>query len=217
MTVALLRHLGAGLGLGLVTGAVARGFMALLTNDPQFSWAGTAFILGVFAVAGLALAAAHVARTRRGSRWWKLLALPSVLIFLGPGLLLVPAVLALSLVVSRRRWMRAAGGAVLVGSVALLAVLGETADEPFTLRTAAGFVVMYAVCAAVAAGARAALTGWEPVAQARDRRPRPSPTEATAPTAAATAAPRKTHSTWTIAASRRAWASVWSGSAATAA
>lgn len=162
MTVALLRHLGAGLGLGLVTGAVARGFMALLTTDPQFSWAGTAFILGVFAVAGLALAAAHVARTRRGSRWWKLLALPSVLIFLGPGLLLVPAVLGLSLVVSRRRWMRAAGGAVLVGSVALLAVLGETADEPFTLRTAAGFVVMYAVCAAVAAGARAALTGWEP-------------------------------------------------------
>lgn len=113
-------------------------------------------------MAGLALAAAHAAKRRRASRWWKLLALPAALVFLGPGMLLVPAVLGLSLAASRRGWVRAAGGVVLVGSLALLASLGEAADEPFTLRTATGYLVMYAVCAVVAAGARAALIGWEP-------------------------------------------------------
>ena len=42
---------------------------------------------------------------------------------------------------------------------------------------------------------------------------RPRARDATAPTAAATAAPRKTYSTCTTAASSRAWLSVWSGSA----
>lgn len=158
----LLRHLVAGLLLGIGLGAVARGFMALLTADPQFSWSGTAFIVGLFGVAGLVLAVAHAAKGRHRSRWWKLVTLPAVLLFLGPGLLLAPAVLGMALAASRRLWVRAVGVAVLAGSVALLAVLGETEDEPFTLRTAAGFVVMYAVCAVLAAGARAALTGWEP-------------------------------------------------------
>lgn len=162
MTVRLLRHLVAGLLLGIGLGTVARGFMALLTEDPQFSWEGTAFILGVFAVAGLVLAAAHFARLRRGSRWWKLVTLPAVLLFFGPGMLLAPAVVGLSLAASRRGWVRAVGVVVLAGSIGMLALLGETADEPFTLRTAAGFVVMYAVCAVLAAGARLALTGWEP-------------------------------------------------------
>lgn len=158
----LLRHLVAGLLLGIVLGAVARGFMALLTADPQFSWSGTAFILGLFGVAGLVLAVAHAAKCRHRSRWWKVVTVPAVLVFLGPGMLLAPAVLGMALAASRRLWMRVVGVAVLAGSVALLAVLGETEDEPFTLRTAAGFVVMYAVCAVLAAGARAALMGWEP-------------------------------------------------------
>lgn len=162
----LIRHLAAGLLLGAGLGAVARGFMALLTEDPEFSWEGTAFILGVFAVAGLALAAAHLARVRRASRWWKLVTLPAVLLFFGPGLLLAPAVVGLSLAASRRGWVRVVGVVVLAGSIGMVAVLGETADEPFTARTAAGFVVMYAVCAALAAGARLALTGWEPTQSA---------------------------------------------------
>ena len=100
---ALLRHMGVGLVLGTVTGIVARGFMALLTEDPHFSWAGTGFIVGVFAVSGLSMAAAYHLRTRRRSRWWKLLALPTVVIGFGPGMLMVPGIVGMALAASRRR------------------------------------------------------------------------------------------------------------------
>ena len=148
--------------LGLLTGAVARGFMALLTEDPQFTWEGTLGILGVFAVVGLAFAAAYDAKSRQRSRWWKLLALPAAVIGLGPGMLMVPGILGMALVASRDRWVRAAGAVVLAGFVTMMTLVTSGSDDPFTVRTALGFVVMFGVCAAVAGGARLALTGWAP-------------------------------------------------------
>lgn len=157
----LLRHLGAGLGLGLVTGVVARGFMALLTADPQFSWAGTGFILGVFAVAGLVLGVVHGLKQQgRRSRWWRLLALPSLVVFFGPGLLMLPGVLGLALVRSRRSWVRVLGVLAFLGYVALIVVETSGSDEPVTLRTVAGLVVMTGCCGALAVATRATLTGW---------------------------------------------------------
>lgn len=91
----LLRHLGVGLVLGALTGAVARGFMALLTQDPKFTWEGTATIVGVFVVAGLCFAAAYDVKVRQRSRWWKLLALPSLVLGLGQGMVLIPGILGL--------------------------------------------------------------------------------------------------------------------------
>ena len=158
----LVRHLVTGLLLGLGLGAVARGFMALLTEDPQFSWEGTGFILGLFALAGLALATVWDLRLRRRSRWCKLLALPAALLFFGPGSLMLPGVMGLALVASARRWVRALGVVVVVGWVVVVGYLTATSDEPFTVRTALGFVVMFGVCAVLAAGARLALTGWSP-------------------------------------------------------
>ena len=158
----LVRHLVTGLLLGLGLGAVARGFMALLTEDPQFSWEGTGFILGLFGLAGLALGAVWDLRLRRRSRWWKVLALPAALLFFGPGSLMLPGVLGLALVASPRRWVRACGAVVIGGWVVTVGYLTMTSDEPFTVRTALGFVVMFGVCVALAAGARLALTGWSP-------------------------------------------------------
>ena len=136
--------------------------MALLTEDPQFTWEGTAFILGVFGVAGLALAATYDARLRRRARWWKLLALPAVIVGAGPGALMVPGIVGMALAASRRRWTRVLGALVIVGFAVLVAYLTATSTDPFTVRTAAGLAVMFAVCAAVAAGLRVALTGWAP-------------------------------------------------------
>lgn len=164
-----LRHLGAGLGLGLLTGAVARGFMHLLTEDPQFSWEGTGFILGLFAVVGLVLALAYDLRLRHRSRWWKVVVLPAVLLFFGPGSLLLPGVLGLALVASARRWVRALGAVVVVAWVVMVGYLTATSEEPFTARTALGFVVMSGVCATLAAGARLAVTGWAPRGSAQAR------------------------------------------------
>lgn len=156
----LMRHLGAGLALGVVTGAVARGFMALLTEDPEFTWEGTGFILGVFAAAGLALAAAHDARLRRRSRWWKLVTVPALVVFFGPGMFLAPGVLGLALLGARSRWLRALGVLAFLGFLAIIVVESAGSEESVTLRTIAGFVIMTGCCGALAAGSRAALTGW---------------------------------------------------------
>lgn len=157
-----LRHLAAGLALGLVTGCVARGFMALLTEDPEFTWTGTSFILGVFAVTGLAFAGAYDLKVRHRSRWWKLLALPAAVIGFGPGAIMVPPIVGMAVVASRNRWARICGALVLLAYLAFLPTLVGSSDEPFTSRTIAGFAVMLGVCAAVAAGLRAAVTGWAP-------------------------------------------------------
>lgn len=164
----LLRHLGAGLALGALTGVEARGFMRLLTDEPEFSWGGTAFIVGIFAVAGLALAAAYDMKLRGRSRWWKLLALPAILTVLGQGMLLLPGVLGVGLAMSRRRWRRIVGVLLLVAyPVAVPAALGAFGELP-TPRFAAGLAAVVVCCAAMAAGVRAAFIGWSAPADAPD-------------------------------------------------
>ena len=132
------RHVGAGLVAGVVTGLVARGFMALLTEDPEFTWAGTSAIVAVFAIAGLVLAVVHTIKLRGRARWWKLLALPAAVIGLGPGMLLVAPIVGTALVLSRNRWARGSGCVVLLGFIATLPALMDASDISFTARTVAG-------------------------------------------------------------------------------
>lgn len=157
---ALGRHLGTGLLLGVVTGVVARGFMALFTAHPHFSWAGTGFIVGLFGFVGLVLAATYDLKTRHRSGWFRLLALPALIIGAGPGSLMLPGILAGALLASRRRLVRALGLAVLASYVVLLAVLPDEGDPPGTVRFLAGVAVLLGCCGAVGLGAHAALTGW---------------------------------------------------------
>jgi hypothetical protein len=84
---------GAGLLLGVGWGIAARVWMRLVSTVPGFSWAGTLFIIGLAALAGGCLGLVHAARRRGGSRWWRVAALPSVLLFFGPGVPLLPAYL----------------------------------------------------------------------------------------------------------------------------
>ncbi len=134
--------------------------MRLLTDDPEFSWAGTGFIVGLFAFVGLVLAAVHNLKERERSRWWKLLALPALVIGVGPGSLMLPGVLGMALVVSRRRLTRAAGVVVLAGHLVMLGVLFAKDDQPTTVRTIAGVAVMLGCCAVLGVAAHEALTGW---------------------------------------------------------
>ncbi|KGN34400.1 hypothetical protein N802_12465 [Knoellia sinensis KCTC 19936] len=192
--MALLRRLGAGLILGVLTGIVARGFMRLVTVEPEFSWAGTLLIITIFTIAGVALAAAYDVKQRHRSRWWKLLALPSILLGFGQGMFMLPGILAFSLLLSRQRWMRVTGLLLLSAFLAVSKPLIGASDAPFTLRMALGVAVMLGVCAAIATALRAALTGWVP-REGQARRVMPRLSEEMAPMTAAIAAPRKTHST----------------------
>lgn len=105
----MLRGLGLGALAGLGWGAVARLFMRLLTDDPQFSWSGTLFILGLATAAGACVGMVLGARASGRSGWWRLAALPALALFAGPGSLLAPAVLGMAAVLRGRTVVRVLG------------------------------------------------------------------------------------------------------------
>lgn len=90
---AWLRPVGAGLLLGAGWGVLARVWMRLISTQPDFSWTGTLMIVGLAAVAGAVLGVVRAARHARRRGWWRLAALPAMLLFLGPGIPLLPAFL----------------------------------------------------------------------------------------------------------------------------
>src|SRR6476646_8478217 len=89
-----------GLGLlgGAVLGVLARLWMRLVANEPDFSWAGTLFIVGAFAVFGagqaLSWSARRTALRRPGLTVVRALAAVLALpIFGGAGAIMLPTVL----------------------------------------------------------------------------------------------------------------------------
>jgi hypothetical protein len=86
--------LGRGFALGLLWGTIARLFMRLLADTPEFSWPGTLGILGVSGLMGAALGLVRAARVGGRRRWWRLAPLPTLVLFASPGTLLLPGVVA---------------------------------------------------------------------------------------------------------------------------
>ncbi|WP_426563535.1 hypothetical protein ACPPVT_20440 [Angustibacter sp. McL0619] len=142
----------AGLVAGGVCGVLARGWMRYISDDPEFSWTGTLFIVVVFALAGATFALVDVLRRRRARSWRMLLAAPALLVFVSPGMIMLPPVLLGGFALSGRGpgWLRA-----LVGALATAFALGCTfAVEPRGVGSAGlgampGFLLL---CAALAAG-----------------------------------------------------------------
>lgn len=89
----LARGAGTGLLLGAGLGVLARAWMRGVSTDPSFSWEGTVFILGLFAWAGLLVGVVRTLRLSGRSPWWRLLLLPGLALFAGPGAVLLPGTL----------------------------------------------------------------------------------------------------------------------------
>ena len=97
---------------GLLIGIVARWWMRLVTDEPEFSWSGTIFIVGAFTITGMGHGLAWAARRADLRRRWTTPArvLATVLtlpIFVGAGVMMMPTVLCASLAHHRRDWRRA--------------------------------------------------------------------------------------------------------------
>ena len=120
----------AGMGLGAAWGVAARVWMRLVSESPEFSWAGTLFIVGGFAVAGLLLGLAYGVVGAGGSSWWRLLVLPTLVLFAGAGAPLLPAYLVGGWGIRRRGAAGVVGVLGLVTSPILVLVLAAE-----TLRT----------------------------------------------------------------------------------
>jgi hypothetical protein len=115
--------------IGALYGVALRGWMRFVSTDPEFSWSGTGYIVGVFTVLGLMAGLVGLAR-RRG--WQHGLVVTRVVggvlalgCFMAAGLAMFPTIVPAALGVARTDWWRPlrlaliAGGAVIAGMVVL--------------------------------------------------------------------------------------------------
>jgi hypothetical protein len=141
---ALLRGAATGLGLGAAWGVLARVWMRLISNDPEFSWAGTLAILGMAAVLGAGVGVVHVARRSGRSAWWTLAVLPGLVLFMSPGMVLAPAfLLGGPAYGGRGRWLRAVGWLAILGPT--VAMTFAVSNDPTSVAPTMGDYVVFEV------------------------------------------------------------------------
>lgn len=139
-----VRTIAAGLLLGVGWGVLARVWMRLVSDQPSFSWDGTLFILGLAGWFGVGLGVVVAARRRGRRAWWRLAVLPTLLLFAGPGLLFLPAVVLGGYAASGRGpvALRVLAGAVPAGvpvAMVLMAGSSEVGSEVSLVVVVGGF------------------------------------------------------------------------------
>ena len=106
----------------MLIGIVARWWMRLITDEPEFSWNGTIFIVGAFTVAATGHGLAWVARRADLGRRWTtpariVAAVLTLPIFVGAGAMMMPTVLCATLARERTDWPKSVR--VIVALIAL--------------------------------------------------------------------------------------------------
>ena len=160
-----------GLVLGLILGVLARLWMRLISDNPEFSWAGTIFIVTAFGLFGTAQGLSWAARRSGWPRRWvtvarvgaAVLTLP---LFTGSGSIMLPTVLTASLASWRTdwpRWTRVLAGLLALPVTAL--VVNGIADEfGWGVHALAGIVAFLAIYAVVVVALRPTVAplpdGW---------------------------------------------------------
>ncbi|MDH4077610.1 MAG: hypothetical protein OEW29_16895 [Acidimicrobiia bacterium] len=138
---------------GAALGAVARWWMRLLSDDPEFSWNGTIAIVVVFTVAGAGHALAD--RTRQTRRRWATLGrvvggILTLGLFVAAGGMMLPTVAGGSLAVWRRdwpRWTRALPAAVALPVP--VSIAGKAVDDGLSPGRVLGLVLFAATYAVI--------------------------------------------------------------------
>jgi hypothetical protein len=149
---------------GFVLGAVARAWMRLISDKPEFTWAGTAFIVLGFTVFGGAQSAVAMAR-RHAMRRRRLIVVRAIGIvcmlqlFLAAGAIMFPTVFGAGLAVARRGWHKAARAACLVIAAGPVLFVGSDLVHKFgwSIQTAIGFVSMLVIYSVIIWATRFAL------------------------------------------------------------
>jgi hypothetical protein len=160
-----------GLALGATLGLVARGWMRVASADPEFSWAGTVFIVAAFTVWGLAQAIVLAVRASTSRRWLVTVTrvfgfVGTIPLFVGAGAIMAPTVIAGGLARYRtdwRTWSRALAGVLAAIPVVVVAVQLHD-DWAWTWRwwlATAGLALVYGTIIQANRGTMAPqLDGW---------------------------------------------------------
>lgn len=155
------RSLAAGVVGGACLGVVARAWMRLISDDPEFSWSGTIFIVAAFTVFGLTQSVAVLGTARARRRWQRVVSrvvgtVGMLPIFAGAGVIMLPTVVGGGIATWRtgwQRWARAIPALVALAPVVLVTV--DLVDSfGYSWRSLAGFAGLIAVYAIVVAAAR---------------------------------------------------------------
>ena len=108
-SVRLAASMAIGLIFGTTLGVIARGWMRIISVDPEFSWEGTVFIVGIFTVWGFAQGTVIGVRSITSRRW--IVTLVRVFGFLGmlplffaAGAIMAPTVIFGGLAIHRQAW-----------------------------------------------------------------------------------------------------------------
>jgi hypothetical protein len=149
---------------GFVLGAVARGWMRLISDKPEFTWAGTAFIVLGFTVFGLAQSTVALARRhalpRRRLNVVRVIGIVCMLqLFFAAGAIMFPTVFGAGLAVARRGWHSAVRMACLVIAAGPVLFVGSDLVHKFgmSIQTAVGFTSMLALYSVIIWATRFAL------------------------------------------------------------
>ena len=135
---------------GLLWGVLMRLWMRFISTDPEFTWSGTGFILAAALLAGLGLGTAY-ALSRSGHRgWWRLFALPLILLGAGAGSIMLPGTIIGGLAFGRRTWPRVVrvilATVAIGGTLALIWLTSEDGFGPIKTATAlASFAVLHTI------------------------------------------------------------------------
>lgn len=163
--------LAAGLFGGLTLGILARAWMRLISEDPEFTWNGTIFIVGGFTVFGFTQSVVAVAR-RRARRRWALTIIRVVgtiglmPLFVAAGGLMLPTVVAGGLARARVEWNHVVRWICLSLAVVPILIVGSQLVDSFgwSLHAFVGFLAMVALYATIVSATRFTFTaqadGW---------------------------------------------------------
>jgi hypothetical protein len=159
-----------GVLIGATTGVIARGWMRLITDDPEFSWAGTIFIVVAFTIAGVGHGIAWAARGTTVRRGWSTLArvggaVLTLPLFVGAGSLMLPTVAAGSMARWRGDWVWPVRTLLaVIAAAAPLFVLVEVADHGVTARRLLGLLLFALTYASIIVSMRSIVApvddGW---------------------------------------------------------
>jgi hypothetical protein len=163
--------LAAGLFGGLTLGILARAWMRLISEDPEFTWNGTIFIVGAFTVFGFTQSVVAVARRRARRRW--ALTIVRVVgtiglmpLFVGAGAVMLPTVVAGGLARARVEWNHIARWLCLALAMVPVLIVGSGLIGSFgwSLHAFVGFLAMVAIYATIVSATRFTFTaqadGW---------------------------------------------------------